>query len=54
MGRKLAAISCGGLSDETELRGHNRTWSGAQPGRVVRQLVEIGVKNPVCGWDADR
>ena len=51
MGRKLAAISCGGLSDETELRGHNRTWSGAQPGRVVRQLVEIGVKNPVLMLD---
>ena len=51
MGRKLAAISCGGLSDETELRGHNRTWSGAQPGRVVRQLVEIGVKNPVLVLD---
>ena len=51
MGRKLAAISCGGLSDETELRGHNRTWSGAQPGRIVRQLVDIGVKNPVLVLD---
>ena len=51
MGRKLAAISCGGLSDETELRGHNRTWSGAQPGRIVRELVEIGVKNPVLVLD---
>ena len=51
MGRKLAAISCGGLSDETELRGHNRTWSGAQPGRIVRELVGIGVKNPVLVLD---
>ena len=51
MGRRLAAISCGGLSDETELRGHNRTWSGAQPGRIVRELVEIGVKNPVLVLD---
>ena len=51
MGRKLAAISCGGLSDETELRGHNRTWSGAQPGRIVRELVDIGVKNPVLVLD---
>ena len=51
MGRKLAAISCGGLSDETELRGHNRTWSGAQPGRIVRDLVGIGVKNPVLVLD---
>ncbi len=47
LGRKLAAITCGGLSDETELRGHNRTWRGAQPGRIVRELVRIGVKNPV-------
>ncbi len=51
MGRKLAAISCGGLSDETELRGHNRTWTGAQPGRIVRELVGIGVKNPVLMLD---
>ena len=51
MGRKLAAISCGGLSDETELRGHNRAWSGAQPGRIVRELVGIGVKNPVLVLD---
>ena len=51
MGRKLAAISCGGLSDETELRGHNRTWTGAQPGRLVRELVGIGVKNPVLVLD---
>ena len=51
MGRKLAVISCGGLSDETELRGHNRTWSGAQPGRIVRELVGIGVKNPVLVLD---
>ena len=51
LGRQLAAITCGGLSDETELRGHNRTWRGAQPGRIVRQLVAIGVKNPVLVLD---
>ena len=51
LGRKLAAITCGGLSDETELRGHNRTWRGAQPGRIVRELVGIGVKNPVLVLD---
>ena len=51
MGRKLVAISCGGLSDETELRGHNRTWRGAQPGRIVRELIGIGVKNPVLVLD---
>ncbi len=51
MGRRLVAISCGGLSDETELRGHNRTWRDSQPGRIVRELVGIGVKNPVLVLD---
>ena len=51
MGRQLAAVSCGGLSDETELRGHNRTWKASQPGRIVRELVGIGVKNPVLVLD---
>ena len=51
MGRRLASISCGGLSDETELRGFHRSWRGAQPGRIVRELVRIGVKNPVLVLD---
>ena len=51
MGRRLAAISCGGLSDETELRGFHRSWRGAQPGRIVRELVRIGVRNPVLVLD---
>ena len=33
------------------MRGHNRTWSGAQPGRIVRELVRIGAKNPVLMLD---
>ena len=51
MGRKFATISCAGLSDGTELRGHNRTWRGAQPGRLVREFVRIGSKNPVLLLD---
>ena len=51
MGRKFATISCAGLSDGTELRGHNRTWRGAQPGRLLREFVRIGSKNPVLLLD---
>ncbi len=51
IGRQFGAISCAGLSDGTELRGHNRTWRGAQPGRIVRELVRIGAKNPVLMLD---
>ena len=50
-GRKFGSISCAGLSDGTELRGHNRTWRAAQPGRIVRELIRIGAKNPVLMLD---
>ena len=51
MGRKFASISCAGLSDGTELRGHNRTWRAAEPGRIVRELIRVGAKNPVFMLD---
>ena len=51
MGRKFATLSFAGMSDGTELRGHNRTWRAAQPGRLVRELVRIGSKNPVLLLD---
>ena len=51
LGRKFGSISCAGLGDGTELRGHNRTWRAAQPGRIVRELVDIGAKNPVLVLD---
>ena len=51
LGRKLATISCSGMGDETELRGHNRTWRGAQPGRIVRELRKVAAKNPVLVLD---
>ena len=51
IGRKFAAFSCAGVSDATELRGHNRTWRGAQPGRLLREFVRIGAKNPVLMLD---
>ena len=51
LGRGFAKLSCGGLRDETDLRGHNRTWKGAQPGSILRELRRIGRKNPVFVLD---
>ncbi len=51
LGRRFGSISCAGLSDGTELRGHNRTWRAAQPGRIIRELVRTGAKNPVLMLD---
>ncbi len=51
MGRKCIRISLGGLKDETEIKGHNRTYLGSQPGKIVRELIKSGVNNPVFMLD---
>ena len=51
LGRGFAKLSCGGLRDETDLRGHNRTWKDAQPGRIVRELRRVGSRDPVFVLD---
>ena len=51
LGRGFAKLACGGLRDETDLRGHNRTWKGAQPGSILRELRRIGRKDPVFVLD---
>ncbi len=51
MGRKFARVALGGVHDESEIRGHRKTYIGAMPGKIITALKQAGSGNPLILLD---
>ena len=51
LGRNYARVSLGGVKDESEIRGHRKTYIGSMPGRVISAVSDAGSRNPLILFD---
>lgn len=51
VGRKFVRMSVGGVTDESEIRGHRKTYVGAMTGKIIQSYIQIGVYNPLIMID---